>query len=82
MHAVTVLQAPRDLLAWMRDFGFSTIDIATVADLEFDLPPSLVFARDNVASLQQVLHMSSNQVCVFQDIMHDLLVLMHGQAIL
>lgn len=45
------------------DAGFYEEDITTVAELSFPAPPSLAASQANVATLQNVLHMSDKQVC-------------------
>ena len=59
-----VVQAPPELLAWMRQFGFKPDAIEAVAELRFDVPPTVAVTEANVRALEDVLQMSDAQVCL------------------
>ena len=62
----SALQAPPELLSWMRTFGFTSRATARVASLTFDADaaPTLAKAEANAQALQSVLHMPQTQVRV------------------
>ena len=57
------MQAPPELLAWMRQFGFKPDAIDAVAELRFDVAPTVAVTEANVKALEDVLQMSNAQVC-------------------
>jgi hypothetical protein len=56
------LQAPPELLDWVHATGFTKSAVEAVSTLHFTGPPRVGNAQANVAALQEVLHMSLDQV--------------------
>ena len=62
IHACAALQAPPELLTWMRTFGFKQQTVTYVEIMTFEEEPTVAKAEANVEALRSVLHMSDRQV--------------------
>ena len=62
VHRLAVVQAPDELLAWLRDFGFRPDTVAAVESMAFMVAPTLATTQANVDALQSVLRMDDAQV--------------------
>ena len=56
------MQAPDDLVAWLRDYGFHPEAVAAVESMAFMVEPTLAITQANVDALQSVLRMDDAQV--------------------
>ena len=56
------MQAPDDLVEWLRDYGFHPEAVAAVESMAFMVEPTLAITQANVDALQSVLRMDDAQV--------------------
>ena len=57
------LQAPPELLDWMRKSDFKPAAVAAVASMSREVSPTLANAQANVDALRRLLHTTDAQVC-------------------
>ena len=56
------MQAPDDLVKWLRGYGFHREAVAAVESMAFKVEPTLATTQANVDALQSVLRMDDAQV--------------------
>ena len=56
------MQAPPDVLDWLRAIGFRKSIVAHIAAGQYDVPPTLAAMQASIAVMQELLHMSNAQV--------------------
>ena len=61
------MQAPDDLVKWLRDCGFHREAVAAVEGMAFMVEPTLAITQANVDALQSVLRLNDAQVRLVRD---------------
>ena len=62
------MQAPDDLVTWLRDYGFHREAVAAVESMAFMVEPTLAITQANVDALQSVLRLDDAQVRLVRDL--------------
>ena len=57
------MQAPPEVLDWLRAIGFQQSVIARITDGRYSLSPTLADMQASIAAMRELLHMSDAQVC-------------------
>ena len=69
--AALSVQAPTELLDWLRTLGLNDAALAKIQSGGFQQPASLTVAQANYAALHDELHMSDEQVCCTSRLMRE-----------
>ena len=56
------MQAPDNLVDWLRDYGFHPEAVAAVEGMAFEVAPTLATTQANIDALHSVLRMDDAQV--------------------